>query len=323
MRKILIIRFSSIGDIVLTSPVIRCIKKQVPQAELHFVTKEAFNSVLAHNPFIDKLHTFKKDISEIYQELQAEKFDLVIDLHKNLRSLLLKQKLAAKSYSFDKLNLQKFLAVNLKMRSALPSEHIVDRYLAAVKELGVINDHKGLDYFLSKEEHVSLEELGLPSTNFKFIALVIGGSYFTKKIPFNKLAEICQKAVLPIIALGGKEDKEMGLELKKKFPHIINTCGRYSLNQSASVVQQAEWVITGDTGLMHIAAAFHKKIISVWGNTIPEFGMGPYLPNEQNKILEVHDLKCRPCSKLGFKKCPKTHFKCMNEIDFKFVSELQ
>jgi ADP-heptose:LPS heptosyltransferase len=295
----------------------------VPDAELHFVTKEAFNSVLAHNPFIDKLHTFKKDISEIYQELQAEKFDLVIDLHKNLRSLRLKQKLAAKSYSFDKLNLQKFLAVNLKMRSALPSEHIVDRYLAAVKELGVINDHKGLDYFLSKEEHVSLEELGLPSTNFKFIALVIGGSYFTKKIPVNELAEICQKAVLSIIVIGGKEDKAMGEELKKKFPHIINMCGRYSLNQSASVVQQAEWVITGDTGLMHIAAAFHKKIISVWGNTIPEFGMGPYLPNEKNKILEVPNLKCRPCSKLGFKKCPKTHFKCMNEIDFKFVSELQ
>ena len=104
---------------------------------------------------------------------------------------------------------------------------------------------------------------------------------------------------------------------------MINACGNLTINESASVIQQSDWVITSDTGLMHIASALGKKIISVWGNTIPEFGMSPYLPRVENKILEIKNLKCRPCSKLGYKKCPKGHFKCMNEIDFSFVSELK
>ncbi len=107
------------------------------------------------------------------------------------------------------------------------------------------------------------------------------------------------------------------------MPNVIDGCGKFSFNQSASVIQQAEWVITSDTGLMHVASAFNKKIISVWGNTIPQFGMEPYLPNNQNIILENNNLNCRPCSKLGYNKCPKGHFKCMEEIDFSFVSELK
>lgn len=320
MTKILIIRFSSIGDIVLTTPVIRCLKLQLPEVTIHFVTKEVFSSVLKNNPYIDHLHTFKKDISELYKSLEDEKFDYVIDLHKNLRSLRLKQKLNAKAYAFNKLNLKKFLAVNLKLTGLLPKEHIVERYLESVKPLGIKNDQKGLDYFLNKEDHVDLTKM-MPSEQ-RFIALVIGGSYFTKKIPLLKLSEICEKANLPLIIIGGKEDQVIANELKMKFPTVINLCGTLTLNQSASVIQQAEWVISSDTGLMHIAAAFHKKIISVWGNTIPEFGMGPYLPNENNKILQIDNLSCRPCSKLGFKKCPKGHFKCMNDIDYSFLSKL-
>ena len=124
---------------------------------------------------------------------------------------------------------------------------------------------------------------------------------------------------MPIIALGSLEDKNISDVLEKKFPHVINACGKYSINQSASIIKQADWVITSDTGLMHIAAAFNRKIISIWGNTIPEFGMGPYLPNKENKILEVKNLGCRPCSKLGYKSCPKGDFKCMINID---VSEI-
>jgi len=110
--------------------------------------------------------------------------------------------------------------------------------------------------------------------------------------------------------------------LKKNFPSVINACGIFSIQQSASVIARAEWVITPDTGMMHIAAAFSKKIISVWGNTIPEFGMGPYKPNAENKIVEMKNLSCRPCSKLGYEQCPKGHFKCMNEIDFSFLKNI-
>jgi len=322
LNKILIIRFSSIGDIVLTTPVIRCAKQQLIGTEIHFVTKEAFKDTLSHNPYIDKLITFKNDISEIYEELKTEKYDVIIDLHKNLRSLRLKQFLKTKSYSFDKLNFKKFLAVNFKLKNSLPNKHIVERYFEAIVNIGVKSDGKGLDYFLNEKDKVNCSDLFFKSQPTKFIALVVGGSYFTKQIPINKLIEICNNSTLPIILLGGKSDKLIADELQKNFPHIINTCGLFSLNQSASIISQAEWVITSDTGLMHIAAAFNKKIISVWGNTIPEFGMGPYLPNAENKILEIKNLNCRPCSKLGYKKCPKGHFKCMNEIDFGFINSL-
>ncbi len=322
-KKILIIRFSSIGDIVLTTPVIRCVKKQFPDAEVHYVTKEVFKNILIHNPYIDKVHTFKEDISELYEPLKAENFDVVIDLHKNLRSLRLKQKLKAKNYSFDKLNLQKFLAVNFKQINKLPNKHIVDRYFDAVAPLGIKSDGKGLDHFMHQNDRVDVSSLLTDHLQKTFVALVVGGSYFTKKIPLNKLSEICKNSKLPIIVLGGKEDKPVGDELQKQFPQLINTCGQYTINQSASIIEQAEWVVSSDTGLMHIAAAYNKKIISLWGNTIPEFGMSPYLPNLENKILEVKNLSCRPCSKLGYKKCPKGHFKCMNDHDVSITSEMR
>jgi len=103
----------------------------------------------------------------------------------------------------------------------------------------------------------------------------------------------------------------------------VNACGRFSINQSASVIQQAAWVVTSDTGMMHIASAFNKKIISVWGNTVPEFGMGPYLPAPESSILEVKGLECRPCSKLGYRQCPLGHFKCMNDIDTSALETLE
>ncbi len=321
LKKVLIIRFSSIGDIVLTTPVVRCAKAQLKDTEIHYVTKEVFKSILIHNPNIDKLHTFKEDISEIYEQLKAENFDVVIDLHKNLRSLRLKQKLGTKSYSFNKINLQKFVAVNFKQINKLPDRHIVERYFETVAHIGVVNDGKGLDHFINANDRVDVSKL-LPAAN-KFVALVVGGSYFTKKIPLNKLTEICSTLNLPIIILGGKEDKIIADELQKQFPQIINTCGQYSINQSASIIEQAEWVITSDTGLMHIASAYNKKIISVWGNTIPEFGMAPYIPNTENKIMEIKGLSCRPCSKLGYKRCPKGHFKCMNDIDYSFLKDLK
>lgn len=323
LKKILIVRFSSIGDVVLTTPVIRCAAMQLKGTEIHFVTKEPFKSILEHNPYIHRLYTFKKEISELYEQLKNEKYDVVIDLHKNLRSLRLKQQLKTKSFSFSKLNIEKFLAVTFKAPGILPKNHIVDRYFEAIAPIGVKSDEKGLDYFIAENDTVNVNASFFKGQPTKFIALVAGGSYYTKKIPLDKLYEICMNAPLPVIALGGKEDKAVTDALQKQFPALINACGQFSINQSASVIQQAEWVITSDTGLMHIAAAYDKKIVSVWGNTIPEFGMGPYNPNHENKTIEVKGLSCRPCSKLGYNKCPKGHFKCMHEHDFSFVKNLE
>ncbi|HWY37383.1 MAG TPA: glycosyltransferase family 9 protein [Bacteroidia bacterium] len=311
--KVLVIRFSSIGDIVLTSPVIRCLKKQIPGCEIHFLTKKSFLPVTEHNPYISSIHLIENKVGECIEGLKKEKFDLVIDLHHNLRSAQVKRALKVKSSSFNKLNIEKWLLVNLRVNK-LPGMHIVDRYFETVKELGFTNDHLGLDYFISEKEKVDVQRMfGVAAGEYH--CLVAGGSYFTKQIPLNKLQEICTLSDKKIIVLGGKEDAPIGIRLEREFPgKVFNACGKISINQSASVIQQGDKVITSDTGLMHIASAYKKDVFSLWGNTIPEFGMSPYLPGEKSKILEVKDLSCRPCSKLGYKKCPKGHFKCMNEI---------
>lgn len=316
--KILIIRFSSIGDIVLTTPVIRCCKQQIKNAEIHFVCKSAFKSTLEHNPHINKLITFDKDINEVIPQLKKENYDVIVDLHNNLRSRRLKLALGKKSVAFDKLNIKKFLAVALKNKNLLPDVHIVQRYLQTVSSLGVKDDGEGLDYFITEKDSVDISTID-SNLSKGYVALVAGGSYYTKKIPVNKLVEICNHIKLPVVLLGGKEDSQVSVEVVTKCKNAINLCGKYSLNQSAYVIRHSSFVVSSDTGLMHIASAFGKKIFSLWGNTIPEFGMYPYKPGEGSQILEVKNLKCRPCSKLGYSKCPKGHFKCMNEIKLESI----
>lgn len=312
--KILVVRFSSIGDIVLTTPILRCIKQQLQNVELHYITKHNFLSVIENNIYVDKVFTIKDSLKDALPQLKKENYDYVIDLHHNVRTLRLKTALGKKSFSFNKLNWEKFLVVNFK-KNKLPNIHIVDRYFETVNSIGVKNDEKGLDYFINEKDEIDIPS-SLP-TLFQedYNVLVVGGSYYTKQIPINKLKEICSKSALPLILLGGKEDAPIADQVYQLHKNkTINLCGKLSLNQSASLIKQSHKVITSDTGLMHIAAAYKKDIISLWGNTIPEFGMGPYLAGKNSHILEVKGLSCRPCSKLGYKKCPKGHFKCMNDI---------
>ena len=313
--KILIIRLSSIGDIVLTSPVIRCVKEQVQNAEVHFCTKEQFKSVVEHNPFIDKIHYLKNSIKDLNDELKLESFDIILDLHKNLRTLRIKKMLKTKSYSFDKVNLAKYLMVQFKINK-LPDIHIVDRYMATASQLGVENDNKGLDYFIEENSKINIEAKFNIIPN-QYIALVIGAQHSTKRLPNDKLLEIIDKLESPVILLGGgktDEDNARYLVQNAQNSTLINGVGKLKLNESAWLVAQSKFVITHDTGLMHIASAYKKKVYSIWGNTIPSFGMYPY--QTDHEIIENNNLSCRPCSKIGYNKCPKGHFKCMNELSF-------
>ena len=315
--KFLILRFSSIGDIVLTTPVIRCLRLQMPEAEIHFLSRQNFRDVLEHNPYINKNIFFKDDVDEVIPELKKENYDYIIDLHHNIRSLRVKRALKTKSFSFNKLNIEKWLIVNLKI-NRLPQQHIVDRYLETISSFGIKNDGQGLDYFISAKEEKAIEKL--PEAFGKnFITWAIGAHHATKQLPIEKMISIARKIKLPVVILGGKEDINKSNELIKHFQSpVFNGCGIFSINESAAIIKHAQHVLTHDTGMMHIAAAFRKNIISVWGNTIPEFGMSPYLPAAfatNSLIVQVNNLSCRPCSKIGYQKCPKGHFKCMKEIN--------
>lgn len=318
MKKILVIRLSSIGDIVLATPVVRCLKQQLPGARIHFAVKTAFVPVVSANPHIDRVHEFRGDLTGFIRELREERFDYIVDLHNNQRTLLIKAMLRVPGASFPKLNLRKWMLVKFKW-NLMPGVHIVDRYFRAVKALKVENDGHGLDYFIPEEEEVGMESLltGTPSLP-GFTAIVVGAKHKTKAIPEHRIAALCRQSEMPVVLLGGKEDRDAGERILAAVGNgkVISACGRYSINGSASIIRQAALVITPDTGLMHIAAAFRKKIISAWGNTVPEFGMTPYLPQGEGSstILEVKGLACRPCSKLGYEKCPRRHFRCMEDL---------
>jgi ADP-heptose:LPS heptosyltransferase len=309
--KILVVRFSSIGDIVLTTPVVRMLKKQL-NAKVHYLTISSYVSLLKNNPYIDSVYQIQNSISEVIADLKKEKYDYVIDLHNNLRTQILKFRLGMPAKSFNKLNMEKFMLTNFKLGN-MPKVHIVDRYLETVKHLGIKNDNQGLDFFLSANDKIDISIF--PKD---YIVFVIGGQHATKILPNEKIISIIKKVNKPVLLVGGPKDAHRGEEIAKACDKVVNTCGKYSILQSASLVQQATMVITHDTGMMHIAAAFNKKIYSVWGNTVPEFGMYPYLESEQSKRIEVKDLNCRPCSKIGYDKCPKGHFKCMQDIDENF-----
>lgn len=309
--KFLILRFSSIGDIILTTPVIRCLKLQYPNAEVHFATKKQFKVLVEHNPYIDKFFLLEGSLDSFIKPLQAENYDYVIDLHNNLRTSIIKYRLGKKSFSYNKLNFEKWLLVNFKI-NRMPDVHIVVRNLETVASLGVKNDNKGLDYFIPESQVVNLD--GILQKEQPFVAYAIGGQHFTKKLPIGRIIEVCSKVNKKVILLGGKEDEAAGEIVEHALGHkVYNACGKYNLNQSASILKQAEYVISHDTGLMHIASALKKRVVSIWGNTVPEFGMYPY--ETEFSIIENKNLSCRPCSKIGYSKCPKGHFKCMNDLE--------
>jgi len=318
--KFLIIRLSSIGDIVLTSPVVRCLKQQVEGVVVHFVTKTEYAPLLKANPYIDKLHLLEDKLDGLLDELEAENFDYIIDLHQNLRSNRIKRRLQLPAFTVKKLNLRKWLLVNWKI-NRMPDQHIVDRYLETLSVFDVANDGRGLDYFIPAGESFDLKNL--PATfQDGYLAFVLAGTYATKRLPPEKSAEICRRITCPVVLLGGKQEAETGEEIAARCgPRVLNLAGKTTLNESASLVKEARLVLTNDTGMMHMAAAFQKKILSFWGNTVPEFGMTPYQPDPASQIMQVENLGCRPCSKLGFERCPKKHFRCMNDINPDVVVE--
>ena len=325
MTKFLIIRFSSIGDIVLTTPVIRCLYKQMPNAEIHFLTKKEYKGIVISNPYIKKVMLLEDSFDDMLAQLEKENYDYIIDLHHNLRTLKVKKHLKqVTSFSFNKLNIEKFVYTNFKI-NRLPKKHIVDRNIETLNTLGVYNDGLGLDYFIPEMYNVKKEDIPIPH-QLGYIGIVIGAALATKKMPVQKLIDLCTLINHPIILLGGKDDYENGKAIAMQDDvKIYNACGKFNLNESADLVRNAKIIITHDTGLMHIAAAFQKPIISIWGNTVPDFGMYPYYGKKSKQVFDVvavQKLWCRPCSKIGHDKCPLGHFKCMNKIDVNDIVKL-
>ncbi len=299
--RILVIRFSSIGDIVLTTPVVRRLKEQLEgEVEIHYLTKKQFLHLLQGNPHITKVHTIQKATAEVIEELKEIGFDYVIDLHRNVRSYMVKRELKALSFTLKKYNLQKWLLVRFGI-DRMPEKHIVDRYLDTIAGFGTKDDKKGLELFLSEADHLTREQL---PENFQkgYVVIAMGGTHEGKRMNDDQLHTLCSKLPGPLVLLGGPSEAVLGEKLQTEFTYnTISLAGKCTVMQSASIIQKAKAVLSGDTGMMHVAAAFNVPIVSIWGCTTPNLGMSPYLPAAGSLILEPAGRSKRPCSKLGHK----------------------
>ena len=309
--KILVIRFSSMGDIIYTTPVVRCLKKQLPGAEVHFLTKPAFRYIYDNNPYVDQLLLLQSTLSATIEEIKANRYDYIIDLHNNLRTTLIKLRTGVKSSTYNKQSIRKWLSLKFKLK-LVPPVHLVERYLKTVKFLGVKNDGEPIDYYI-KAEH-SVNNLLPPTHQNGYIAFIIGATHFTKRMPNEKIISICRQLKQPVVLLGGNDVKLNGEVINDAIgDQVYNACGITSLDESVFLVSKASCVIGFDTGLTHIAEAFKVPIVSIWGGTVPELlGVQPY---KVPKVLVAGiELDCRPCSKFGLEKCPLGHFNCMHQM---------
>ena len=307
--KVLVIRLSSIGDVVLTTPVLRCMKRQL-HCELHLITKKVCGDLLVGNPHIDSLIEY--DGSEEQElRLRGEHYDCVVDLHNNHRSRRLRRAMTKgaprpRVLVYRKENLGKFMLVLTKW-DIMSGRHVVDRYFDAVKSLGVNNDNLGLELpaFTSSNHHA------FTSSHYSVIAC--GAQHETKRIPPEKIALMARNIEGQVVLVGDKADRDR-MEAVTLSENVVNLCGETSLQQSAAVIAHAAVVITPDSAMMHVAAAYHRRVIAIWGCTSPRFGFWAYGTEHQD--VTPRKLRCWPCRRMGVERCPKGHFACMMNQDY-------
>ncbi len=323
INKILVIRLSSMGDVVLTTPLVRSLRREFPNARIDFLLNKSFSEIYKFNPNIDNLILYDRELSKqqiikdrdnYLKEQGIAKYDLIIDLQKNKRSKAWTAGISENIKRVEKNRLHKLSLVYLKKPRLESDFHVVKNYLATASEYGLKADEKGCEIFTDKGDYPKIQN------QKPLIAFAPAAQHFTKQwLPekFIELADMLSKDY-QIVLLGGKADKEVcQLIQDKSEAEFFDYSGSNSIIQTYSTVKQCSAIVTNDTGVMHIASAADIPIIALFGSTVPALGFTPY--NVKHKILEVKDLKCRPCTHIGKKKCPKGHFRCMTEINAKQV----
>jgi len=321
-KKILVLRFSSIGDIVLTFPVVAALKAAYPDCQIDYVTKPAFRHLLEACPGLSHIFTLESSIRQLRKDINFQSYDAVLDLHNNLRTLLLTAFSGVKVYKYPKNNWNKWLLTRFKIKQER-RQHVVERYLSTLKQafgLEVLAPEN--PYEIPESEQFSIQD----ATGFtprKYVAFAIGAQFATKRLPTDLMIKLLQKMEHPLVLLGGKEDQHTANEIVAALggQKVVSMVGQLNIHGSAWLVKNAAALLTHDTGLMHIGACFEVPIHLIWGNTVKDFGMYPFRPEQENCFqYEVENLKCRPCSKIGFQNCPKGHFACMRQQDLDFIS---
>ncbi len=324
--KILVIRLSSIGDVILTSFAVRLLRNKFPDAQIDFLVAKDFASLVQYNPRINNVLTYDKSkpfISHIFETLSIHNpnhYDIIIDLHNNLRSRVYTLGKGSAIYRFDKRRLYKLSLVWFKKRRR-EFQPIPILYKNTMPELCEIDDGLGLELWLPEEREFYPPFTKKSDSNLcKRIIFSPFAKHETKsltlEIASKLLKELLDETDYEVVLLGSKDDalKCKKLEISKR---IVNICGETDLLEATRVVDSSDLVVSVDSSIVHIASARKVKVVVIYGSTVPEFGFVPF--RVPYKIIENNDLNCRPCTHFGRSRCPKTHFRCMNGIDHEAI----
>jgi ADP-heptose:LPS heptosyltransferase len=318
IKKIVVIRLGAIGDILLTTPLLRRLQRTFPDATIDYCTKASYSALLASNPRISSLFT--------NEHPPLGPYDLVVDLQNNRRSRSICRSLkASRIVRYHKQNWKKWLLVHCKLDFSGPYRSVVDRYQHSLAEYNIEADTEGCEIYPSSDDRRVAHQL--LHSGRKTLALCFGARHLTKCYPPERYASLLllllKENAFDVVLLGGKEDSPKAAEIMKSLPEeflpgVINLSGACSLMQTAAVLERCDAVLCNDTGLMHIASAFGKRLFVLFGSSSPAFGFLPY--NAPYELFEVEGLKCRPCSHIGRESCPEGHFRCMNDLSERHIA---
>ena len=317
-KTILVIRLSSIGDIILTTPLLRRLQVAYPDARIDYCTKPSFTSLLASNPRISTIYT--------HDHPPLEAYDLVVDLQNNIRSRRIIGKLTAcRVVRYRKENWKKWMLVQFKIDLYGSARSVVERYQDELHEFGVKSDPQGCELYPSEADRSYADRFFTEQS--KTLALCFGAKHFTKRYPprhFVSLLELLLgESPFQVLLLGGREDAEHASEIMNMLSassrrRVVNLAGSCSLMQTAAILERSDAVLTNDTGLMHMSSAFGKKLFVLFGSSSRSFGFLPY--HTPYDLFEVEGLRCRPCSHIGREQCPKGDFRCMNDLSESLIA---
>lgn len=310
IHRLLIIRLSSLGDILLTTPLLRSIKNSYPHILIDFILREEYQDLLKLNPHINKIltytnHKFEKQI--LLNNIISQDYQLAVDLQNNVRSKEITRVLNCNVIKFNKQDFQKFLLVHFKINKLSGTPPIPVRYANTIP--GFQLDEKGLEFFTNNESDSRL------NSGKTFIGLCPGARHFTKRWPeeyFVQLGKLLTDSGYSVVLFGGSDDGSICVNIARQIDDSLNLCSSNNVLQTAADMKKCKAVICNDSGLMHLAAAVNVPVVALFGSTVKEFGFFPY--NAKCVVLENHSIDCRPCTHIGKSKCPEKHFKCMLDI---------
>jgi heptosyltransferase II len=318
--NVLAVRFSSIGDVLLTTPLFRAIRQRHPAARITVLTKEAYAPLLSHNPHIERVIGVAsgRPLTSVAAELRAGGYTYRLDLHDSLRTRLLRTLVPGRWRTYPKHRMARTLLIYTKRNLYRDRRPVAERYFSAARDLGVVPDGKPPEFVLgvAAEREVGdwLGSVGVTQSG-PLIAVAPGAAHATKRWPLEHWRALIGRLIargLDVAIVGGADDKSIGAELSQTGDgRAVSAAGALGLQATGALLRRSVALVSGDTGVMHMASGVGTPVVALFGPTVEAFGFFPY--TSRANVVELA-LSCRPCSSKGSPRCPLGHHRCMIDI---------